>query len=158
MISFIPTDWCFKSSTPKIALNPLIPLQKGRYGIFRTGYRLQVVYYCILHLHSPYIARSDVRLLQKSIWLPRRSCSSHRRSRAFDRKRPSPLARHYQYRHLTWIYDNLQLLVQSEPILLEVIEELGLDIEELVVYQGPWWYVQFYQRSRDWIKQLRDDT
>lgn len=55
------------------------------------------------------------------------------------------------------IYDNLQLLVQSEPILFPVIYELGLHLEEPKVYEGPP-LMQLFERTKDRLKQLRDDT
>ncbi|MCC7126106.1 MAG: hypothetical protein IT178_14750 [Acidobacteria bacterium] len=55
------------------------------------------------------------------------------------------------------IYDNLQLLVKSEPVMLAVIDDLNLDAEEPRVYSGPP-LVQWFNRTKDWIKDLRDNT
>ena len=55
------------------------------------------------------------------------------------------------------IYDNLQLVVMSEPVLLAVIDELNLDAEEQRVYSGPP-FTQWFQRTKDALKDLRDNT
>jgi|APLak6261658528_1056013.scaffolds.fasta_scaffold00055_3 uncharacterized protein involved in exopolysaccharide biosynthesis len=55
------------------------------------------------------------------------------------------------------IYDNLQILVQSEPVLFPVIRELGLNIEEPVEYSGPW-YSRIYLRIKESVKKFRDDV
>ena len=55
------------------------------------------------------------------------------------------------------IYDNLQILIQSEPVLFPVIYEMGLNLPEKIEYSGPW-YVQDYQRLKNKVKKFRDDA
>lgn len=55
------------------------------------------------------------------------------------------------------IYDNLQLLTQSEPVLLQVVDEFHLDVEQPKVYDGPF-YIRWFKKTKDFLKQMRDDT
>lgn len=55
------------------------------------------------------------------------------------------------------IYDNLQITAQSEPVLLPVIRELGLNVKETAEFYGPW-QLQLFQRLKEGVKQFRDDA
>ena len=143
-------------STPKIA-QPTDPTAEGSLRDLLgpvTDYKSYIIVFCISTLLTSLALTyvySEKYLAATTLLFQPQEVTRIRQKETLAFGAPLPIP------PFDLIYDNLQLLVQSEPILLEVIEELGLDIEEPVVYQGPW-YVQFYQRSRDWIKQLRDDT
>lgn len=55
------------------------------------------------------------------------------------------------------IYDNLQILVQSEPVLFPVIHELGLNLEETVEFSGPW-YRRTYLHIKEGLKKFKEDA